>query len=331
MKNLILNQNYGKLYEDVYKGKCEVFEFQNSLGSVKHLFIKREVPNPLEGVIYYDLITPFTYGGPVIEGCKEEDKWDLINDFQNEFMMYCKENNIVSEFIRFHPLLFNSMDFLHCYELDYVEDSRGIDISRHSNPVAEGFSVDSIEKVLEAFKQGLSYEIFLDEDKSEDFNLFLKSIGNHSSCHSSKFFEGCKQIIEDHLVFVEVRLNEEVVGMGMGYIFDKILTTHIFITNELGENLNAAFVMHYGLAVWSKSNGIETIHLAGTWFNKSEDENAAFKENFDVLSDYKYCIGRKIWNETVYEKLCDRAEIEKYIDYFPAYRSQERNTTELKF
>lgn len=324
MKNLILNQNYGKLYEDVYKGKCEVFEFQNSLGYVKHLFIKREVPNPLKGVIFYDLITPFIYGGPVIEGCREEDKWDLINDFQNEFKKYCQENNIVSEFIRFHPLLFNSMDFLFCYELDYVEDSRGIEISRHSNPIAKGFSVGAIAKVLEAFKSGLDYEIFTEKERIGDFSRFLTKVQNSKENKSPQYIEFCKDLLEDQLIFVEVKFDGEVVGMSVNILTDKVLTTHLFVTDRTGDSLDAAFVLHYGLTVWCRNNGIELIHLAGNWIQKNAEENASFRNNFGVLSDYKYCIGRKIWNEEVYEELCDKARIKRYVDYFPAYRVDER-------
>ncbi|QHJ70560.1 hypothetical protein [Planococcus halotolerans] len=324
MENLILNQNYGMLYEEVYKGKCMIFEFKNSLGSVKHLFMKRKVPYQVEGITYYDLITPFNYGGPVIEGCKEEDKWDLINDFQIEFQKYCQENNIVSEFIRFHPLLQNSMDFLHCYELDYLEDSKGINISRHNNTLTEELSVDCIEKVLEAFKSGVDYEIFTGKDTIDDFSRFITKVQGSKENQSPQYFEGCKELLDDQLIFIEVKLEGEVVGMAMNIRTDKVLTTHLLVTDKIGDSLNAAYVLHFALAVWSRSNEVELIHLAGNWINKSEKENATFKNNFRVFTDYQYCIGRKIWNEEIYEELCDRAKVERYIDYFPAYRVREK-------
>lgn len=331
MKNLILNQDYGRLYEEIYKGKCEIFEFQNSLGSVKHLFMKRKIPFQIEEKTYYDLITPYTYGGPVIEAWREEDKWDLMTEFQLEFQKYCKEQNIVSEFVRFHPLLCNSMDFLYCYELSYVMDARGISILTHIKPTEEGFSVEGIAKVLEAFKCGVDYEIFVGINKIDDFNQFLTEAHGITGSQVQQYFEGCKQLMEDHVVFIETKYLGKVVGMMMCFLYDGVLTTHVLVTDETGDRLNAAFVMHYGLTIWSKTTGVEMLHLAGNWINKCEEEHAAFKNNFEILKDYKYFIGRKVWNEEVYRELCDQANVDVHIDYFPAYRIAERADNEVIF
>lgn len=328
MSDLFLNQSYGKLYEEVYDGKCEVFEFQSALGTVKHLFMKRKVPFEINRTTFYDLITPFTYGGPVIEDCLEEDKWELLNDFQNAFQEYCNDNNIIAEFVRFHPMAANSIDFLHCYELDYVEDAIGINISGHENPVADSFSAESIAKVLEAFKSGVEYEIYSGEDKVDDFIYFLTKVQKNAGRQSQRYFNGCKELMDKRLIFVEAKFDGEVIGMTMGFLSDNILTTHLILTDEIGDHVDAAYVMHYGLTVWSKSHKVELIHLAGSWANKSEDEKLAFNKQFAELPNYNYCIGRKIWNEKVYSELCNKANVEMYIDYFPAYRVGEQGERE---
>lgn len=324
MNDLFLNQSYGKLYEEVFNGKCEVFEFRSSLGIIKHLFMRRQVPYEIYGAAYYDLFTPFSYGGPIIEAFREENKWELLYEFQNAFQIYCHENNIVAEFVRFHPLAANSLDFLHCYELDYVEDARGITISGHVNPVADGFSTESIGKVLEAFKHGVDYEIYSGKEKIDGFNNFLTKVQKNSGSHSQQYFDGCKDIMDDQLIFVEAKCDGEIIGMTMSLLLNNVLTTHLLITDEKVAHLDAAYVMHYGLTVWSKSNEVELIHLASSWINKSEEENSAFNDHFDELSNYKYCIGRKVWNEEIYKELCNKANVEMYIDYFPAYRVEEK-------
>lgn len=323
MNNLFLNQSYGKLYEDIFNGKCEVFEFQSPLGTVKHLFMKLKVPFEIDGITFYDLITPFTYGGPVIEECHEEDKWELLTDFQTAFQEYCNDNNIVAEFISFHPMAVNSIDFLHCYELDYIEDAKGINISDRVNPVAESFSVESIGKVLGAFKSGIDYEVYKGKDKLDDLVTFLTKVQVNTK-QSRTYFNGCKDLMDDRLLFVEAKFDGEVIGMTMCLLLDDILTTHLTLTDELGDHLDAAYVMHYALTEWSKSNEVKIIHLAGSWVNKNENEKMAFNNHFTELPNYKVCIGRKIWNERVYSELCKKANVEMYIDYFPAYRIEER-------
>ena len=47
-------------------GKHVSWEYKGEEGHIKHLFIKRPVPYLVEGVQYYDLVTPYGYGGPIL-------------------------------------------------------------------------------------------------------------------------------------------------------------------------------------------------------------------------------------------------------------------------
>ena len=49
---------------------------------------------------YFDFSTPYGYGGWLIEG-KNSEK--LFEDYEK----WCKKNGIISEFVRFHPMLHN--------------------------------------------------------------------------------------------------------------------------------------------------------------------------------------------------------------------------------
>ena len=45
-----------------------------------------------------------------MENYKEGKKEDLINEYYKNFKIYCDSKKIVSEFIRFHPILENAQD-----------------------------------------------------------------------------------------------------------------------------------------------------------------------------------------------------------------------------
>ncbi|MDN3425736.1 hypothetical protein QL992_15960 [Microbacterium sp. APC 3898] len=49
MEDIYFEKDYARLYEKIEKGKCEEFIFDHPLGTVSHLFIKREIPIELEG------------------------------------------------------------------------------------------------------------------------------------------------------------------------------------------------------------------------------------------------------------------------------------------
>ena len=64
--DIYFEPKYGKLYEEMENGTCEVFEHRSSIGIVNHMFIKREIPITIDNTTYYDLVTPYGYGGPLI-------------------------------------------------------------------------------------------------------------------------------------------------------------------------------------------------------------------------------------------------------------------------
>ena len=117
MKDIYFDENYGKLYENVEKGEAVVFKCKTENGEIVNQFIKREIPIKVDGITYYDIVTPYGYGGPYIVECIDKDK--LLKDYEKQFTDYCIDNNIVAEFVRFHPLFNNALDFDSIYHPFY--------------------------------------------------------------------------------------------------------------------------------------------------------------------------------------------------------------------
>src|SRR6478735_1307981 len=112
--DVYFDDNYGKLYEKVENGKAEIFNFNYKFGIIKNQFIKREIPIRINNEIYYDIVTPYGYGGPVI--------------------IKCEENKIVSEFIRFHPILENAEDFTSVYDVKCIRKTLGTNLKDFEDP-----------------------------------------------------------------------------------------------------------------------------------------------------------------------------------------------------
>lgn len=53
----------------------------------------------------YDLTTPYGYGGFIREGLINDES---LEGLHKQYQKYCVENNIICEFVRFHPLLRNA-------------------------------------------------------------------------------------------------------------------------------------------------------------------------------------------------------------------------------
>ena len=88
-KDLYFDENYGKLYENTENGKAEIFKYEDENGVVSNQFIKRNIPMIQD---YYDIVTPYGYGGPIIEESKNKEI--LLQNYNEAFKRYCEKNNI---------------------------------------------------------------------------------------------------------------------------------------------------------------------------------------------------------------------------------------------
>ena len=75
LKDIYFEKPYARLYEAIEKGTSEVFEFRHPLGSIRHLYIRCELDTRLGGQTYYEIKTPYGYGGPLISVCLERDSF----------------------------------------------------------------------------------------------------------------------------------------------------------------------------------------------------------------------------------------------------------------
>ena len=72
--------------------------------------------------------------------------------------------------------------------------------------------------------------------------------------------------------------------------------------------------------MWGKENGYELIHHGGGRSSSEEDNLYMFKKQFAKNTKFDFYLGKKIWNQDIYNELCKVANVSKDEEYFPAYR-----------
>ncbi|UJF26099.1 hypothetical protein [Planococcus sp. 107-1] len=153
LKDIYFEKPYARLYEAIEKGISEVFEFQHPLGSIRHLYIRCELDTRLGGQTYYEIKTPYGYGGPLISDCLERDKPFLVKEFQAAFQKYCNEQRIVREFVRFHPVFSNAEDFADCYDVSFKRKTTGTNLALSEDPVQAEFSKSCRRNIKKALNK----------------------------------------------------------------------------------------------------------------------------------------------------------------------------------
>lgn len=322
--DIYFDDNFGKLYEEIEQGKSEVFRFTSSEGVISTQFIKRIIPIELNGATYYDLITPYGYGGPYIVESEENDKNVLVMEFMKEFKQYCEDNHIVSEFVRFHPIIENQKYFKEAYNTVYLHPTVGTKIKDVDDPVQEEFSKSCRKSIRRALKSGIEYKIIENPENVDDFLKIYYSTMDRNNASSyyyfdKEYFNKCLKYYRKNIILVEAIYKNQVIAAGFYFYYNKILQAHLSGTLTDYLSLSPAYIIKYATAMWAKEHGMEYIHYGGGTSDSLDDPLYLFKKKFTKNTEFEYWIGKKIWNQEIYEKLCKRKQV-KESNYFPAYR-----------
>ena len=327
MKDSYFAQKYGQLYESIEGGKCEVYDFHHSAGTIRHIFIKREIQVTENGKAFFDIVTPFVYGGPIILSCKENRKKELIKAFQKAFKYYCDANNIICEVLHFHPGLSNADDFAGLYDMHQIGNTLGTNLVDCKDPFNEEFSASCKKNIFEALEKGVDYRVTAGPYNLRYFKDIYFSIADNkkeinNGLFNKEFLSSCFEIARKNTIIVEAVYKGRTIGISVNLLFNNILQPHLAAALPEFEYLFPKHILHYGLTDWGKKNGMDMIHNGAGNTIGEEDALYLFKKQFGSLK-LKYLIGKKVWNEGIYENLCKAVGVGVDAEYFPAYRIGE--------
>lgn len=323
--DIYFEPEYAKLYE-TDDSKAVEFRFECAYGVITNLFLKRKINISLpDGVQYYDAVTPYGYGGPVIHSAT--DKEQLIAAYMERFRAYAIKENIIAEFVRFHPLIDNGVDFKEAYKAIYdrktvgtnltYEDVIGTEFSKHKrkdirktlkNPDIR-YEVDENPSTLEDFVE--IYYSTMDRDGAGDYYYF-----------KPEYFQKMLDKLKGHITTGKVFLGEKLIAMGVYFRYGQFLHAHLSGTLSEYLEYSPANILKYALAIYGHENGYRVIHYGGG-SSRSEDNGLyQFKREFGKNTVFDFYIAKKVWNDDVYQRICEAAGVDVKADFFPAYRSE---------
>lgn len=323
--DLYFDENYGKLYEKIENGTVNIFEYEDENGKVTNQFLIREIPEKIDEKIYYDLVTPYGYGGPIIHYSNNKEK--LLESYEKVFTKYCEENNFVSEFVRFHPIVKNHEDFLKMYNAEYMRKTLITKLDE-DDPVINQFGKSARKNIRQAMNRGVNYKVTKAPNTIGSFKEIYYSTMDRNNAtdyyyFDDEYFNNILKYYKNNLVLIEAIFEGKVIAAGLYFIYKDII--HIHLSGTLNEYLylSPAYVLRYAITVWGKENGYKLIHHGGGRSNSEDDSLYLFKKNFAKLYDVDFYIGKKIWNQELYNKLCEIKNVNPDESFFPAYRKNK--------
>lgn len=325
--DIYFTREYAQVNELIESGQSIYFEIKSRHGHITLGAIKREIDTRVNGAQFYDLITPYGYGGPVVHASTDLKK--LVAEFEAVFSRYCETNNIVSEFVRFNPLFQNQEAFGEIYDVSYIRSTVGTDLNRSEDIFQTEFCATARRKVRKLLKND---KISCSLTKGfEDIEAFLEIYNDTMKRHNAtgfyyfdrEYFYELKRQFGDELFTTSVYYEDEIIAMGLYFISGDIIHDHLNGTRSEFLNYSPAYLLKYTAMNWGKENGFSVLHYGGGVSNSEEDSVLRFKKRFSNTTEFKFHIGRKIWNQEVYDELCQINGVVGNTEFFPAYRAND--------
>ena len=291
---------------------------------LKAIYVYMKRKTDIEG--YYDGVTPYGYGGVLFEGDTSEAN---LQTFWKAYVEKMKEEGIVDNFVRYHPVLANAVPMKQISTVIDLGKTIAFDLAS-PEVIWENIISKNRNMIRKAEKNGITiehgkgmglldqftaiYNATMDKDHAEEYYYFKRpfyeSIHNDLNGNYEMFYamyEG-RPIAMSIMIFANGRLNYHLSGSDIEY-----------------RNLAPSNLLLYKAALWGCEQGCKTFHLGGG-VGSGEDNLYKFKAAFNKNSDFQFSIGKEIFDQEKYDELVAlRAKRDPDFNpeskFFPLYRS----------
>ncbi len=314
---------YVKAFEIHGDGTALLFYYEDASTRGINVVMKRDISDDsrfssvIEKGKYFDLATPYGYGGWLIEGANTSSLFA-------EYEKWCFENNIISEFVRFHPVIENH---LHATSYDVIglgytvnldlssPETIWANITSKNRNVIRKAQKNSIHiyngrhpEIYEKFRE--IYNGTMDKDNADSYYYF-----------SPEFYKSiCDDLPYNSQVFY-AELDGKVIAASIMLNANGFMNYHLSGSVREYSNLAPTNLLLYEAALWGCANGYKSLYLGGG-VGSGEDSLFKFKKSFYRLDDLpRFHIGKKIFNQELYDYLVSlRTELPDS-GFFPKYRA----------
>lgn len=318
--NLINDIYYNDDYISLYiKEDEELFNFEYKEDN--KIFINKTIKRPILKIGntkindgFFDLESAYGYGGVYTNS----DDEIFLNKAMQEYTKKCEDENIVAEFIRFHPfdpfpINYNSfLDFnIHDRNVVIKDLSKNImnsynskvrNIVKRANEKVEIKKSNNIDKFIEL------YNTTMKKNNATDFYFFDK-----------KYYINLLKINEVKLY--EVLYQDEIIAMGFFIFSTDIAHYHLSANSDISYKLNSNYALLDSMFHKAQELGLKYFLLGGGTTTQEDDSLLKFKTKFSKNLKPFYISG-KIYNKDIYLKYNQLWEEQsnEEIKYFLKYR-----------
>ncbi len=314
---------YASVFGEHIDAEPLLFFFGSGENFVLCPFFKRRIIAPKETKAYWDITSAWYYGGCLSHGNVTKE---FVREFFAAFSVYCRKENIVSEFCRLNPYL-DQKAFKSEIRLEESGNVVGVELEGEIDNIFRQFSCSCKRDIRLSEKKGV--EIIVDnseESVKEFYKIYTESMERMNAkkfyFFSLDFLLRLKDAFGKDFLLITAKKDGKTLS---SFVFlQKYGRMYYFLSGRdpEQEKLRPSQRIIFEAIKIGKQNNVELLDLGG---ESAKGTLLSFKAHFSKKTfprfDYK-----KVHNIEAYEKLCNlnlgkgfRPKLEK-ADFFPEYR-----------
>lgn len=327
--DIYFRPEYYEIYQNNGDGKALCFYLNSKYGKVLYPFLKNSINDIGYNLDkkYYDIQSVYGYGGCIYSNNSNY----LKKYFHKIFSSYCHNSNIVSEFVRFHPILKN-----HEFSFPYLKISNNrqtilLDLDQGYEKIFNYTFSSNNRNMLRKANKILNARISKDENELrifiKNYIYTMKKINSKKYYHFSKnyFFEFINNLKKQTYI-INVYDEKKTIQNSMILLIDNYYASYHLSgrSKSCTSNYSNNFMISEAIKLAIKKK-CKFFHLGGGRTQFQDDSLLRFKLNFSKKK-INFYIGTRIHNKKIYHKICNLWEEkydklkEDYKNYFLKYR-----------
>jgi hypothetical protein len=301
----------------------ELFIYSDQDRTMLYPYVCRRI----EGTSYFDTLTAYGYGGPVFFG-----PWTpkQVADARSAFLTSCRSRSVITETVRFHPLLNNAalgrgwVDICRA-----VRPTTAVDLRRPLTDVLADIDGRSQRNIRKALRETVTVR----EGDSNDLAVFIKL---YWETMARRHAEDWYYFGQDYFnsLFLSDRIDTELLVAEWGS--EIIAGCLIMYSSKYSHyHLGASSLAHLShrpnhllfreMIVQAHRKGKDFLHLGGGTTGDASDSLLGFKKSFTAGREETFYLGQSILDQPAYSSVCrdflSQHRGAEASDWFPLYRT----------
>ncbi len=286
-----------------------------------HVVMKRDIAaderfkDKIQADTFYDVVTPYGYGGWLFQGL------GLAEKAYEAYILWCKQNNIISEFVRF-SLFSNSRE---SYYGDVIPRMNNVvcDLNCSMNDMLMRFEHKVRKNYKKAQRAGLQIEIDTVGDKLNDFlDIYYSTMDRNNAEKGYYFTETFFKTINKmrgNFTYFHVLYEGKIIASELVIIGSENMYSYLGGTYNEYFDMRPNDFLKCEIIKWGIEQGYRRFVLGGGY--GSDDGIFRYKKGFAPEGIVQFYTGQMIFSETEYKKLVNVREENLNPNFFPQYRA----------